>query len=134
MQAAARHLVGRHDFTSFRSADCQAASPVRDLDTLVVERFGRWLRVRARANAFLHHMVRNIAGALVAVGLGRNAPDWLAELLAARDRSRGAPTLDAAGLYLARVEYDPRFGLPAPDDAAPHRFDAYANQDLWPDA
>lgn len=134
MQAAARHLVGRHDFTSFRSAECQAASPVRDLDTLEVERFGRWLRVRARANAFLHHMVRNIAGALVAVGLGRYPPDWLAELLAARDRSRGAPTLDAAGLYLARVEYDPRFGLPAPDAAAPHRFDAYANQDLWPDA
>jgi len=134
MKVSARYLVGRHDFTSFRSAECQAASPVRDLQLLEVERLGRWLRVRARANAFLHHMVRNIAGALVAVGLGRYPPEWLAEVLAARDRSRAAPTLGAAGLYLARVEYDPRFELPAPEAAAPHRFDAYTNQDLWPDA
>lgn len=134
MQRAAGHLIGTHDFTSFRSAECQAASPVRELQQLEVRRFGRWVRVRATANAFLHHMVRNIAGSLVAVGIGREATDWVAHLLAARDRSHAAPTLAADGLYLARVEYDARFELPRPDGAAPHRFDAYANQDLWPDA
>ena len=134
MQEAARLLVGRHDFTSFRSAECQAASPVRDLQQLDVERFGKWVRVRVRANAFLHHMVRNIAGSLVSVGIGRHHPEWLGEVLTARDRARAAPTLGAAGLHLARVEYDARFELPAPEAVAPHRFDAYANQDLWPDA
>ena len=133
MQRAAAHLVGMHDFTSFRSAECQAASPVRVLQQLDVQRFGRWVRIRATANAFLHHMVRNIAGALVAVGTGRHPADWVGDVLAARDRSKAAPTLGAAGLYLARVEYDRRFDLPAPDGASPHRFDAYANQDLWPD-
>jgi tRNA pseudouridine38-40 synthase len=134
MEMAARFLIGSHDFTSFRSAECQAASPVRDLQRLEVRRFGRWIRVRATANAFLHHMVRNLAGALVAVGIGRYPAEWVADLLAARDRSKGAPTLGAAGLYLARVEYDARINLPAPDAALPHRFDAYANQDLWPDS
>lgn len=133
MQRAAAHLIGTHDFSSFRSAECQAASPVRELQQLEVLRFGRWIRVRAAANAFLHHMVRNIAGSLVAVGFGRQPAGWVAELLAARDRSEAAPTLAADGLYLARVEYDARFELPAPDGASPHRFDAYANQDLWPD-
>jgi len=133
MQAAAALLVGKHDFSSFRSAECQAASPVRELHRLDVHAAGRLIRVRASANAFLHHMVRNIAGALVAVGLGRQAPDWTAALLAARDRRQGAPTLAADGLYLVRVEYDARFALPAAD-AAPFAFDAYANQDLWPDA
>jgi tRNA pseudouridine38-40 synthase len=134
MEAAARLLIGSHDFTSFRSAECQAVSPVRDLQRLDVQRFGRWILVRATANAFLHHMVRNLAGALVAVGIGRYPAEWVADLLAARDRSKGAPTLGAPGLYLARVEYDARFNLPAPDTALPQRFDAYANQDLWPDS
>jgi tRNA pseudouridine38-40 synthase len=134
MQRAAALLVGTHDFSSFRSAQCQAASPVRHLQQLDVRRYGRWIRIRATANAFLHHMVRNIAGVLVAVGMGRQAPEWAREVLLARDRSLAAPTLGAAGLYLARVEYDARFELPAPDKVHPHRFDAYANQDLWPDA
>jgi tRNA pseudouridine38-40 synthase len=133
MQRAAASLIGTHDFTSFRSAECQAASPVRELQQLEVLRSGRWVRVRATANAFLHHMVRNIAGSLVSVGLGRQSSGWVAELLAMRDRSRAAPTLAADGLYLARVEYDARFNLPAPDGTSPHRFDAYADQDLWPD-
>jgi tRNA pseudouridine38-40 synthase len=134
MQQGARLLVGRHDFTSFRSAECQAASPVRDLQQLDVEHYGKWVRVRACANAFLHHMVRNIVGSLVAIGIGRHPPEWLGDVLNARDRTHAAPTLGAAGLYLARVEYDARFELPAPEAVAPHRFDAYANQDLWPDA
>ena len=133
MARAAGYLLGSHDFSSFRSAECQAASPIRDLQKLEVRRFGRWIRVRATANAFLHHMVRNITGALVAVGIGRYPADWVAEVLAARDRSKAAPTLGAEGLYLARVEYDARFDLPAPNVALPHRFDANANQDLWPD-
>ena len=77
MEAAARFLIGSHDFTSFRSAECQAASPVRNLQRLEVRRFGRWIRVRATANAFLHHMVRNLAGALVAVGIGRYPAEWV---------------------------------------------------------
>ena len=133
MQRAAATLVGRHDFTSFRSAECQAASPVRDIEQLEVTRYGRWIRIRATANAFLHHMVRNIAGTLVAVGTGRHPPEWVAQVLASKDRAKAAPTLAADGLHLARVEYDARFDLPAPDGALPHRFDAIAYQDLWPD-
>jgi tRNA pseudouridine38-40 synthase len=134
MQQAATLLVGRHDFTSFRSAECQAASPVRELFQLEVQRFDRWIRLRAGANAFLHHMVRNLAGTLVDIGLGRQPPVWAGEVLAARDRSRAAPTLAADGLYLARVEYDERLRLPAPGTTAPFVFDADPDQDLRPDA
>jgi tRNA pseudouridine38-40 synthase len=129
MHEAAIRLVGRHDFTSFRSAECQAASPVRELQQLAVVRRGRLIRVRARANAFLHHMVRNIVGALVYVGLGRRPPEWVSEALEARDRAAAAPTFSAAGLYLARVEYDPSFQLPVPA-ALPAWLDAYQDQDL----
>ena len=116
MRAAAMHLIGRHDFTSFRSAECQAATPIRDIAQLSVDRVGPLVRVSVTANAFLHHMVRNIVGALVYVGVGRRRPDWVQEVLHARDRAAGAATFSAAGLYLARVEYDPAFGLPAPAD------------------
>jgi tRNA pseudouridine38-40 synthase len=84
-----------------------------------IERRGALLRVRIAANAFLHHMVRNIVGALVEVGVSRQAPDWVAELLATRDRSRAAPTFAASGLYLSGVQYDASFGLPEPVDAMP---------------
>lgn len=134
MQAAAGRLIGRHDFSAFRSAECQAASPVRDLTELSVERRGRLIRVRASANAFLHHMVRNIVGTLVTVGLGREPIAWVSEVLAGRDRARAAPTFSAAGLYLVRVEYDPAFQLPAPAGTAPVWLDAYPGQDLWTDA
>jgi len=134
MQDAATRLVGRHDFTSFRSAECQAASPVRDLVGLSVVRRGRLIQVRATANAFLHHMIRNIVGALVYVGLGRRPPHWISEVLEARDRSRAAPTFSPAGLYLARVEYDPAFQLPSPSAPAPAWLDAYSDQDLRTDA
>jgi tRNA pseudouridine38-40 synthase len=133
MHAAAARLVGRHDFSSFRSAECQAATPVRELEQLSVERRGRLIRVRATANAFLHHMVRNIVGALVTVGLGRQSPEWLDSVLSARDRTQGAPTFAADGLYLARVEYDPAFQLPAPAAAVPVWLDAYSDQDLRAD-
>lgn len=119
MQAAADLLVGKHDFTSFRAAECQAASPVRELRELSVARFGRLIRVRAGANAFLHHMVRNLVGTLVYVGLGRQPPGWARGVLDARDRAVAAPTFAAAGLYLTRVDYDPAFGLPSNEDRIP---------------
>jgi tRNA pseudouridine38-40 synthase len=119
MQRAAVLLTGTHDFSSFRSAECQAKSPVRELRSFTVERFGRLVRVRAVANAFLHHMVRNLVGALVYVGTGRNDPDWLASVLAARDRTRAAPTFSPAGLYLTQVEYDPTLDFPPAEDTPP---------------
>jgi tRNA pseudouridine38-40 synthase len=118
MQAAACLLEGTHDFSAFRAAECQAASPVRTLETCRVEQRGRLIRFEVRANAFLHHMVRNLVGSLVYVGLGRRAPAWIAEVLAARDRSLAAPTFSAAGLYLSAVEYDAALALP-PGGATP---------------
>jgi len=117
MREAARQLVGEHDFSAFRSAECQAKSPVRTLHALDVQARGERVDFVLRANAFLHHMVRNIIGTLIYVGNGRHAPPWAGEVLAARDRSRAAPTFAAEGLYLERVEYAPRWGLPAQEHA-----------------
>jgi tRNA pseudouridine38-40 synthase len=112
MREAARLLVGEHDFSAFRAAECQARSPVRDLRRLDIERQGDYVVFEFCANAFLHHMVRNLVGALVHVGKGRHRPGWVAEVRAGRDRAAAAPTFDAAGLYLARVDYDAAWGLP----------------------
>lgn len=117
MQEAAQALVGTHDFTSFRSSQCQAASPIRTMHSLQVHQQGRFVWFSLHANAFLHHMVRNLVGALVYVGLGRQPIRWIAELLAARNRSLGAPTYAADGLYLAGVDY-PGFDLPELDASA----------------
>ena len=105
-------LVGEHDFSSFRSAECQAKSPVRVMQSAVIRASGAYVLFDFTANAFLHHMVRNIVGCLVYVGKGKHDPAWLGELLAARDRKLAAPTLEAAGLYLAHVSYDAKWGLP----------------------
>src|SRR5262245_49594888 len=113
MHAGAAALIGTHDFSSFRAAECQAKSPVRSLSRAAVAADGGFVRFEFSANAFLHHMVRNIVGALVAVGAGRMPPSWVGELLAARDRTRGAATFAAEGLYFAGADYDARFGLPA---------------------
>lgn len=112
MQAAAACLLGEHDFSAFRSSQCQAASPVRTVSAIDVKRRSAFVEVSITANAFLHHMVRNIVGALVEVGVGRQPQGWLADVLAAGDRSRAAPTFSPAGLYLAGVDYDPAHGLP----------------------
>ena len=112
MRRAAALLVGEHDFSAFRSSECQARSPVRTLRRLDIERHGDYLVLDLQANAFLHHMVRNIVGCLVYVGKGKHRPEWVGEVMEARDRSLAAPTFDASGLYLARVEYDSRWGLP----------------------
>ncbi len=117
MQAAARYLIGEHDFTSFRSSECQAASPVRTLHELDIRAHGRFVVMTFRANAFLHHMVRNIVGSLVYVGQGRQPPEWMGEVLAARNRSLAAPTFSPAGLYLAGIEY-PGYDLPYLDASA----------------
>ncbi|HUN93285.1 MAG TPA: tRNA pseudouridine(38-40) synthase TruA [Burkholderiaceae bacterium] len=121
MQAAARLLVGRHDFSAFRAAECQAASAERELRVLDVAPHGRFILVRAQANAFLHHMVRNIVGSLVDVGVGRRPVGWIADVLASRDRRLASPTFAAAGLYLTAVDYDARFGLPPPEDVVLER-------------
>ena len=112
MQSAATLLLGEHDFSAFRAAECQARSPVRQLREALVGRRGDWLCVQLRANAFLHHMVRNIVGLLVAVGRGERPPAHARVLLESRDRSAGEMTAPAQGLYLAAVEYPPQFGLP----------------------
>jgi tRNA pseudouridine38-40 synthase len=113
MQEAAQALVGAHDFSAFRAAECQARSPVKTLDRLEIAREGDMLRFELHADAFLHHMVRNIVGTLVCVGGGRQPPAWVASVLASRDRGQAAPTFAAAGLYLTGVDYAPRWNLPA---------------------
>jgi tRNA pseudouridine38-40 synthase len=105
MQVAARHLVGRHDFTTFRAAECQAKSPLKTLERLDVERAGDELRVAAVARSFLHHQVRSMVGSLALVGEGKWQPDDVARALAARDRSACGPVAPPDGLYLVRVDY-----------------------------
>ena len=113
MRAAAARLVGEHDFSAFRAAECQAKSPVRTLHSIAIERRGERIDFVLRANAWLQHMVRNIVGALVHIGKGAEPPEWAGALLASRDRTRGAATFGAEGLYLEAVEYEQRWGLPA---------------------
>ncbi|HZS84179.1 MAG TPA: tRNA pseudouridine(38-40) synthase TruA [Stellaceae bacterium] len=105
MQEAARHLLGRHDFTTFRDSLCQAKSPVKTLDRLEVERIGEEIRITAGARSFLHHQVRNMVGTLKLVGAGKWRPEDVARALAARDRRCGGPTAPAEGLYLVSVLY-----------------------------
>jgi tRNA pseudouridine38-40 synthase len=112
MQAAAPALVGEHDFSAFRSAECQAKSPVRRLTALSVERDGDWVTIEVTANAFLHHMMRNIAGLLIAIGRGDEEPEWAEQVLRGRDRTLGAATAPPEGLYLWSVAYPAAFGLP----------------------
>ena len=105
MQAGARHLVGKHDFSTFRDSLCQAKSPVKTLDALELSRDGDEIHIEARARSFLHHQVRNIAGTLKLVGLGQWQPDEVATALEARDRRAGGPTAPAEGLYLVEIKY-----------------------------
>ena len=105
MQLAAAHLVGRHDFTSFRASQCQADSPVRTLDELRIESQGEEIHIHAAARSFLHHQVRNIVGTLALVGVGKWTEDDVAAALAAKDRSAAGPTAPPEGLYLTGVTY-----------------------------
>lgn len=105
MAEAARHLIGRHDFTTFRASECQAKSPVKTLDVLTVERAGEEIAIRASARSFLHHQVRSMVGSLKLVGEGKWSPEDLRQALDARDRTRCGPMAPSSGLYLVRVDY-----------------------------
>ena len=111
MHLGARHLVGEHDFSSFRAAGCQAKSPVRRVHRIDVSRSGERIFIDVDANAFLQHMVRNIAGVLMAIGKGEQEASWAKAVLELRDRTLGGVTAPAAGLYLVKVQYDGKYGL-----------------------
>lgn len=112
MHLAGQYLLGENDFTSFRAAHCQANTPWRNIMHLEVVRQGTYIIIDIKANAFVHHMVRNIAGSLISVGLGEKPPEWISWLLEQRNRNLAAPTAKAAGLYLVEVDYPQEFGLP----------------------
>lgn len=115
IRQAAGGLVGVHDFSSFRSADCQAPSPVKTMYDITVQRHGSLWCFDFHGSAFLHHMIRNLMGAFMAIGSGRRPPDWMVELLAARDRRLAAPTFSADGLYFVGPQYDEHHGIPSAD-------------------
>ncbi|NSX05231.1 tRNA pseudouridine(38-40) synthase TruA [Cupriavidus gilardii] len=117
MREAAACLIGEHDFSAFRAAECQAKSPVKTMYEIRLHADRDWVFLRFRASAFLHHMVRNLMGCLVAVGRGRYPASWVAEVLASRQRSMAAPTFMPDGLYLAGVRYPEPYGIPAADPA-----------------
>jgi tRNA pseudouridine38-40 synthase len=112
MQAGAQYLTGEQDFTVFRAAACQAKSPIKHMYDVKIRKQGDLIVFSLRANAFLHHMVRNIVGSLIFVGAERREPEWMRTLIESKDRSLSAPTFMPDGLYLARVEYDPLWQLP----------------------
>jgi tRNA pseudouridine38-40 synthase len=113
MQKAAQYLIGAHDFTSYRTLQCQAKSPVRTILQLDVTRRAEFIFIDIKANAFLHHMVRNIAGVLMAIGSGEHGPIWAQEILEARDRTQADVTASASGLYFMEVIYPGEFAIPA---------------------
>ena len=112
MREAASLLVGRHDFSAFRAAECQSPTPVKTLRELQIGRRGAYWSFDFDADAFLHHMVRNLMGTLLRIGSGQASPAWAGEVLASRDRSRAAPTFAPEGLYFVGPYYDPRHALP----------------------
>jgi len=112
MQQAAALLLGEHDFSSFRASGCQALSPVKTMNRIDISRRGAYWRFEFEANAFLHHMIRNIMGCLVRIGQGHQPPDWMKAVLAARNRDAAAPTFAADGLYFLGPVYEARWGLP----------------------
>jgi tRNA pseudouridine38-40 synthase len=114
MQSAANYLIGEHDFTSFRTVACQAKSPVRNVKRLDVNRVDDYVMFEIEANAFLHHMVRNIAGVLIKIGCGNADISWMEKILEMRDRTKSAKTAPADGLYLTMIEYPEKYGIPMP--------------------
>ena len=112
MREAGQYLIGEHDFSAFRASGCQANSPVKQMHEVSIARHGDVIVFTVRASAFLHHMVRNIVGSLIYVGTGRNEPGWMKEVLESRSRDVAAPTFMPDGLYLAKIDYDPKWGLP----------------------
>ncbi|MDH3689634.1 MAG: tRNA pseudouridine(38-40) synthase TruA [Gammaproteobacteria bacterium] len=119
MVAAAPGLIGRHDFSAYRAASCQAKTSVRELRRLDVERRGDWVLIHVEADAFLHHMVRNLAGVLIAIGAREQHPDWAYQVLQSRDRTQAGVTAPPEGLYLMSVTYPDKFDLPCPTLTSP---------------
>ena len=117
MRVAAATLLGRHDFSAFRASACQAKSPIRTLRLLHIDRSGDWIWLDVAADGFLHHMIRNLVGSLLAVGAGERRPEWIADVLQGADRRRAGITAPAHGLYLTGVEYPAHFALPPPPAA-----------------
>ena len=113
VESAAAYLLGEHDFSSFRAAQCQAKSPVKTITSIKVSRRGPYWRFEFEANAFLHHMIRNIMGCLVSIGQGGHSPEWILDVLAARSRDAAAPTFSPDGLYFLGPVYEDHFGLPS---------------------
>jgi tRNA pseudouridine38-40 synthase len=112
MQSAAGRLLGEHDFTSFRASSCQSPTPVKTMIDISIRRRGAYWRFDFEANAFLHHMIRNIMGCLLQVGQGAQPPGWIGTVLAARDRDAAAPTFAPDGLYFLGPRYESRWALP----------------------
>jgi tRNA pseudouridine38-40 synthase len=112
MKIAAGHLVGEHDFSSFRASSCQALSPIKNLMSIQIHQKGAYWRFEFEANAFLHHMIRNIMGCLVAIGQGKYPPAWILDVMAAKNRDAAAPTFSPDGLYFLGPRYDAHWGLP----------------------
>jgi tRNA pseudouridine38-40 synthase len=112
MQESANYLIGEHDFTAFRAVACQAKNPVRTISRLNIVRIGEYVIIDVSANAFLYHMVRNIAGMLIAVGCGKKSPDWAKCVLESRNRKIAGKTAPASGLYLCGVDYPPHYDFP----------------------
>jgi len=112
LRAAAARLIGEHDFSSFRASACQALSPVKHLTRLAIARKGAYWRFDFEANAFLHHMIRNIMGCLIQIGQGLHPPEWISDVLAAKNRNAAAPTFAPDGLYFLGPVYGPQWGLP----------------------
>jgi tRNA pseudouridine38-40 synthase len=112
MQSGANFMLGKHDFSAFRAAGCQASTPTRNIMAMNVSRIGEWLSITVRANAFLQHMVRNIAGALLATGRGERPPEWIKDVLDSRDRTVGGIAAPAHGLTLVRIDYPQSFDIP----------------------
>ncbi|HSN79552.1 MAG TPA: tRNA pseudouridine(38-40) synthase TruA [Rhodoferax sp.] len=112
MQQAAQQLIGEHDFTSFRASACQALSPVKNMLRIVISRRGAYWRFEFEANAFLHHMIRNIMGCLLYIGGQRQPVEWMQQVMQARDRDAAAPTFSPDGLYFLGPRYEPHWGLP----------------------
>jgi len=114
MKNSVECLIGEHDFSSFRSSECQSKTPVKTMYSIEIISEGPWIYFRIRGNAFLHHMVRNLVGCFLQIGQGRQKPEWMTEVLAAKDRRIAAPTFMPDGLYLAKIAYPEEFGIPEP--------------------
>lgn len=134
MHEAGQALLGENDFTSFRAKQCQSNTPMRNIHHLMVRRVGPLVVIDVKANAFLHHMIRNIAGVLCEVGDGRRPVEWVAEVLAARDRVQAGITAPPHGLYFVDVDYDGKYGLPVMADSLGPLLVSPANHLFKPDS